>query len=217
VKKSEATRQKILEAALRLFRKRGFERTTMRDVAKAAGVALGAAYYYFPSKDALVLAYYDGTQEAHTKLAREGMKLADSLEGRLRVLFHTKLDGIERDRKLLSALFRSVGDPSSELSIFSKQAKRVRDESIALFQEALEPEDLPPELRTTLSLAFWSLSMGLVLYFIHDTSPKQEKTRRLIDDSVALLTSLMPVAPLLAPASSAVLAVLRDAGLSPDQ
>lgn len=214
MKKSEATKKKILEAALRLFRKRGFERTTMRDVAKAAGVALGAAYYYFPSKDALVLAYYDTTTETHMLEARVGMEMADSLEGRLRVIFHTKLDGIARDRKLLSALFRSVGDPSSELSIFSAQAKRVRDESIAIFREALEKENLPPELRETLALAFWSLSMGLVLYFIHDESPKQEKTRQLIDDSVALVTAMMPVVPLLAPASSSVMSVLRNAGLT---
>src|SRR5438105_4484562 len=166
--KSEATRQRILEAALALFRKRGFERTTMRDVAKAAGVALGAAYYYFPSKDALVLAYYGSTQDAHSRVAREAMQDAPLLESRLRIVLHTKIDTIERDRKLLSALFKSVGDPSSELSVFSKQAKKVRDDSIALFHEALAPEELPAELKTTLALAFWSLSMGLVLFFIHD-------------------------------------------------
>lgn len=214
MKKSDATRKKILEAALRLFRKRGLERTTMRDVAKAAGVALGAAYYYFPSKDALVLAYYDTTQEGHTAEARAGMAMADSLEGRLRVIFHTKIDGIARDRKLLSALFRSVGDPASELSIFSTQAKRVRDESIALFLEALAPEELPAELRQTLALAFWSLSMGLVLFFIHDTSPNQEKTRALIDDAIVLIGSMMPMTPLLAPVGTSVLGVLRNAGLS---
>src|SRR5207302_686077 len=117
-KKSEATREKILEAALRLFRKRGFERTTMRDIASAAGVAVGAAYYYFRSKDAVVLAYYARTQDAHTALAREAMKRAASVDGRLRAVLHTKIDTIERDRKLLSALFRSIGDPSSELSVF---------------------------------------------------------------------------------------------------
>ncbi len=213
MKKSEATRQKILEAALRIFRKRGFERTTMRDVAEAAGVALGAAYYYFASKDALVLAYYASTQELHGALAREKMKLADSLEARLRIVLHTKLDTIERDRKLLSALFRTVGDPASELSIFGKKTKAVRDDSIALFHEALAAENLPEELRSALGLAFWSLSMGLVLYFIHDKSRKQEKTRRLVDQSVALLSSMMPMAPLLAPMGTSVLAILREAGL----
>jgi AcrR family transcriptional regulator len=212
--KSEATKQKILEAALKLFRKRGFERTTMRDVAKAAGVALGAAYYYFPSKDALVLAYYDGTQDAHGAVAREAMKDAPALDARLRIVLHTKIDTIEKDRKLLSALFRSVGDPSSELSIFSTQAKRVRDESIALFHEAFALEELPQELKTTLALAMWSLSMGLVLFFIHDESPKHEKTRLLIDRSVELVTSMMPMAPLLGPVGSSVLAVLREADLT---
>jgi AcrR family transcriptional regulator len=214
MKKSEATREKILEAALRLFRKRGFDRTTMRDVAAAADLAVGAAYYYFPSKDALVLAYYDRTQEAHTTLAREGMKQATSLDGRLRAVLHTKIDTIERDRKLLSALFRSIGDPTSELSIFASKTRRVRDESIALFREALAPENLPPELETSLALAFWSMSMGLVLFFIHDESPKHRKKRLLVDRSVELVAPMLPMAPLLAPMGAPLLATLREVGLT---
>ena len=52
--KAEETRNRILDAALRLFRERGFAQTTMRDVATEAGVATGAAYYYFRSKEELV-------------------------------------------------------------------------------------------------------------------------------------------------------------------
>src|SRR6202044_2561994 len=62
IKKSEETRTRILEAALGVFRERGFERATMRDVAAAAGVAVGAAYYYFESKDAIVMAFYERSQ-----------------------------------------------------------------------------------------------------------------------------------------------------------
>ncbi len=214
MKKSDVTREKILEAALRLFRKRGFDRTTMRDVADAAGLAVGAAYYYFPSKDALVLAYYDRTQEAHTALARAGMKQASTLDGRLRAVLHTKIDTIERDRKLLSALFRSIGDPASELSIFASKTRRVRDESIALFREALEPEQLPPELATSIALALWSLSMGLVLFFIHDESAHHKKTRMLVDRSVELVAPMLPMAPMLAPMGAPLLATLREAGLT---
>jgi len=214
MKKSEATREKILEAALRLFRKRGFERTTMRDVAKAAGLAVGAAYYYFPSKDALVLAYYDRTQGAHSTLARRQMQQAESTAERLRAVLHTKFDTIERDRKLLSALFRSVGDPTSDVSIFAGKTRRVRDESIALFREALEPEKLPRDVEEPLALAFWSLSMGLMLYFIHDESPHHDKTRALIDRSVEIFAPMLPMAPMLAPMGAPVLAALREAGLA---
>jgi AcrR family transcriptional regulator len=55
---SKETREKILEAALELFRERGFEETTMREIATRARVASGLAYYYFASKDAIVLAFY---------------------------------------------------------------------------------------------------------------------------------------------------------------
>ena len=56
--KSEATRARILQAALAVFRESGFHAATMREIAASAGVALGAAYYYFDSKNAIVLAFY---------------------------------------------------------------------------------------------------------------------------------------------------------------
>jgi len=65
--KGETTRQQILDTALRLFRERGFDEATMRDIASEAGVSLGNAYYYFPSKEAIVLAYYDLVQTEHAR------------------------------------------------------------------------------------------------------------------------------------------------------
>ena len=63
--KAEGTRERIVDAALELFREKGFDETTMRDIAAAAGVATGAAYYYFRSKEELVMAFYARTaQEA---------------------------------------------------------------------------------------------------------------------------------------------------------
>ena len=51
---SEETRRLILDTALRLFRERGLDETTMRDIAAGAGLSLGAAYYYFRNKEAIV-------------------------------------------------------------------------------------------------------------------------------------------------------------------
>jgi len=62
VKKSDETRARILEAALAVFRERGFSSATMREIAAHAKVAVGAAYYYFDSKDAIVMAFYERTQ-----------------------------------------------------------------------------------------------------------------------------------------------------------
>src|SRR5262249_33835522 len=85
----QATRRQIVETALDLFRDHGFEDTTMRDIAGRAGLSLGAAYYYFPSKEAIVGAYYDYVQEAHQTQARDACAKARDLRGRLRAAFHT--------------------------------------------------------------------------------------------------------------------------------
>ncbi|MCC7062411.1 MAG: helix-turn-helix transcriptional regulator, partial [Planctomycetes bacterium] len=61
--KGERTKERILQAALELFRELGYEATTMRMVADAAKVSLGNAYYYFASKDLLLQAFY---HEVHT-------------------------------------------------------------------------------------------------------------------------------------------------------
>ncbi|MBW2465654.1 MAG: helix-turn-helix transcriptional regulator, partial [Deltaproteobacteria bacterium] len=45
----ERKRALILETALSCFRDKGFDETTMRDIAREAGISLGAAYHYFPS------------------------------------------------------------------------------------------------------------------------------------------------------------------------
>ena len=60
--RGEQTRQLILETALRLFRERGYAETTMRAIAKEAGVAVGNAYYYFDSKEHLIQGFYDRNQ-----------------------------------------------------------------------------------------------------------------------------------------------------------
>src|SRR5262245_49376735 len=60
--KRDATRQRLLDRALALFQQHGVEATTMRDIARAASLSLGAAYYHFPSKDALIFAYYEANQ-----------------------------------------------------------------------------------------------------------------------------------------------------------
>src|ERR1700735_4199921 len=99
IKKSEETRTRILEAALAVFRERGFERATMRDVAAAAGVAVGAAYYYFESKDAIVMAFYERSQSEMRPQIEVLLDKSKSLETRLRSIISTKFECFGPHRK----------------------------------------------------------------------------------------------------------------------
>src|ERR1700687_1660044 len=82
--RAEDTRRKIYEAAMEMFREKGFEETTMRDIAAKAGVALGGAYYYFSSKDAIVLAFYAEMQEVSNRPVLESLSAEKKLKERIR-------------------------------------------------------------------------------------------------------------------------------------
>src|SRR5215211_6091047 len=70
----EATRRRLLQEAIRLFGKRGFEGTSLESVASAAGVRKQTLLYYFPTKDALLEACVIETSE------RVGSALASALD-----------------------------------------------------------------------------------------------------------------------------------------
>ena len=216
--KGKLSRSTILDTALQLFRTRGFDQTTMRDVARAAGVALGAAYYYFPSKDAIVQAYYDSVHAQHVDLVRAA--LVDprlSLRERLGVAFHAKLDILANDQKLLGTIFRYTGEPDHPLSCFGSATRATRQNSIALFAEVLAGESFPDDLRESLPVAFWGLHMAMLLFFIYDRSPQQKRTRKFVDGVLDLVVSLLGIAKsaLLKPFRGKLFSLLRDVDLLP--
>jgi len=214
---SEATRRHILETALALFRDRGFEETTLRDIAGAADLSLGAAYYYFNSKEAIVGAYYDYVQREHLTRAREAFGRATTLRERLRAALHTKIDIMQDDRRLLRALFRYGGEPDHPLSWFGAATRNKRLYSIAVFEEALAAERLPDDVRAAAPTLLWTLHMGVLLYFLYDDSAGQRRTRNLIDAAVDFTVDVKRLATsaLLRPLRRRVMNILRDAGLLP--
>ena len=219
-KKSEETRQQILATALQLFRKKGFERTTMRDVARGAKLSLGASYYYFPSKEAIVMAYYDYVQREHRRRAEAELPKAKTLRERLAIAFHTKLEILRHDRDLLSALFRYGGERDHPLSWFGPATRDQREESMAVFRAAIANEKLPRDVRDLAPLVLWTLHMGVILFFVYDSSPHERRTRKLIDDALDLTVQVLGMIsnpllqPVLRPTREKILKMLRDAGLS---
>jgi len=217
--KSAATQAHILSTALVIFRRKGLDDTTMREIAREAKVALGAAYYYFSSKEAIVQEYYDSVASEHAQRIQEAFASGKmDLEARLRSVFHSKLEILHQDRKLLGALFRYTGEPAHPLSAFGPATSHNRQKSMALFQAALAGEKLPEDLREGMPLALWAMQMLLLLYFIYDESPQQQRTHMLIDSSVALFVRLLSLIqfPLLKPFRGAIVTLLRDAGLFPE-
>jgi AcrR family transcriptional regulator len=215
--KGEQTRTAIFESALELFRDRGFDNTTMQDIAAAAGVAKSAAYYYFPSKEAIVTAYYDAIQSEQERLCTIVFAQTNDLRKRLEAALMTKFDLAQDDRKLLGIIFRYAGESSHPLSCLGEATSAVRYRAMRSFSEALSIERLPKDLDQLLPLALWSLQMGLLVLFLYDSTKGQQRTRRLASGALDLTEKLLMLAklPILKPVRKRLLTLLDEADLLP--
>jgi len=213
--KGETSRRHILDTALLLFRERGFDEATMRDIASEANVSLGNAYYYFESKEAIVLAYYDMVQTEHARRVHEAFPDQKDFKTRLLTLLHSKLDILKDDRPLLGALFRYTGYPDHPLSFLGSTAKAMQKQCCDLFAEAFSVEKAPDDLRKLAPTLLWAMHMGILLYFLYDKSPEQQRTRRLVNGSVEFVMMFLSLArnPLARPIRKRVTNLLSESGL----
>jgi|HubBroStandDraft_6_1064221.scaffolds.fasta_scaffold478390_1 AcrR family transcriptional regulator len=211
--RAEDTRRKIYETAMELFREKGFEPTTMRDIAAKAGVALGGAYYYYSSKDAIVLAFYREMQERSNRPVLEALAGRKKLHERIRCVLDKRLELLAPNRKFCAALFRHAPDGADPLSPFSDDTRLIREAAIEHMRIAVEGSDakVPSDLKPRLPYLLWLYQMALIMFWLYDRSPNQEHTQRLMDKSLGLLVNLLRLSalPLTKPLRKAVLELVE--------
>lgn len=212
--KAERTRAAILESALSLFRERGFDATTMREVARRAGVSSGNAYYYFASKDHLVQGFYAESHLDHLSVCDERLDATKDFKQRLLAVLTTKLDTSEPYHRFAGQLFKTAGDPKSPLHPFSPESAPVRDDCIALMARVVDGSSLkvPADLRAELPYLLWLHLMGIVLFWIHDDSPGRRRSYRLVERTTEIVARLVSLAsnPLLLPLRKAALKLMAE-------
>jgi AcrR family transcriptional regulator len=211
--KAEETRTRILDAALRLFRDRGFEQTTMREVAAEAGVATGGAYYYFRSKEELVMAFYLRTSDQAQEPFAAAIAASKDLKKRIRAMIDLKFAQFAEHRELMVALLKAGVDPRDPLSPFGDETRDVRDATIAWYARAVEGSDVTvtKDLAPYVPRLLWLYHMGLIYFWIVDTSPGQRRTHRLVEATLDLVIQLLRASslPFMGPLRKRALKVLR--------
>jgi AcrR family transcriptional regulator len=215
--RAEDTRRKIYEAAMELFREQGFEPTTMREIAAKAGVALGGAYYYFSSKDAIVLAFYRDMQESSNEPVLAALASRKKLKDRIRCVIDKRLELLAPNRKFCAALFRHAPDAADPLSPFSDETRHIRQGAIEHMRIALEGSDanVPADLQPRLPYLLWIYQMALIMFWLYDRSPNQERTQRLTGKSLGLLVNLLRLSalPLMKPLRKSALELVDTVGV----
>lgn len=186
-----AARTRLYDTAIRLIGSRGYEATTMRDIAAEAGVSVGLLYRYFPNKQAVVIALYDQLSsefETHAATMPDG-KWRD----RFVFALHASLEALQPHRLALKALTPVlVGDP--EDGIFSARTAFARARVQQVFERAVtESSDAPnAAFAAALGRLFYLVHLMVLLWWLLDQSASQRTTFKL----VALTQQLLPAASL---------------------
>lgn len=219
-KKAGRTRSQLLATALRLFQTKGFEGATIREIAKAMDMSVGSAYYYFKSKDEIILAFYEETLHELQAIAPGINASTTDLGERMTKLINGKLEQLIPYKSFLNVLARSASDSSSPLSPFSNETTETREESIQIFRDALVGvrQKLPRSLEPYLAYLFWLYYMGIVFFWINDRSPQQKRTAILLKRTMAIIMQLTRVVtlPLMSGVLRPVVGLLEELGIAKD-
>ena len=186
-----AARERLYATAMQLIATRGYEATTLRDIANAAGVSVGLLYRYFPSKQAVVLALYDELSSAYAR------QTANMPEGKWRDRFlfamTVSLDVLAPHRLALCALTPIlVGDPQEGIFSESTAFSRLRVQQV--FELAVvQSNDAPkPPLAAALGRLLYLVHLAVLLWWLLDKSGHQRATKTLM----SITQQLLPTAAL---------------------
>jgi AcrR family transcriptional regulator len=212
--KAARTRSAIIDAALRLFRERGYDATTMRAIASEAGVSVGNAYYYFESKEQLIQGFYDRAQVDHASAARPVLERETDLAARIVGVGEAWLEVMEPYRPFAGKFFKNAAEPTSPLSPFSAESTPARDAAVALWTEVLDGSDakIPKRIRPELPELLWLYFMGIVLFWVHDPTPDVSATRRVLQRTAPLVVRAIALTrlPVMRTLLDDVVALIQD-------
>lgn len=194
--KGERTRERIRQTALRSFRARGYDATTVRLIAQEAGVSLGSTNYHFPSKNHLVQELYlEVTGEFHAT-AIERMAGTNDFVERLRIAYLTGLEVLETYHDFGPGFLTAAVSPRSPINPLSGESEPALSEAVAVFRAVIDgsakhgiPADMVDELPEALTVGY----LLLALFFTYDRSPAQERTRRLLSVILRLVAPALPL------------------------
>jgi len=180
--RGEETRQRIIDAALRLFEEKGYAKTTMRAIAAEAGVSVGNAYYYFASKEHLIQGFYERIQTLHQARAVEVITGEQSLSQRWMAMELAFIDVSAPYHQFAGKFFAIAAEPASPLSPFSDESQLARQASIDIMGRLVSDNRTKGDKRlmTELPELLWLAHLGIVLFWVHDRTPDQQRTRLLI-------------------------------------
>jgi AcrR family transcriptional regulator len=188
-------RRRIVEAALALFRTRGFEQTTTRAIARRARIAEGTVFNYFPTKDDIALEFFH-QEVAHAIAAvRADRRLARApLDEQLFALIQHQLEYLAPHERFIGAAFVRALNPGSGLNPINLKSRAIQTDYLLfvreLFERSAASGAIAPLGWWTPEI-YWIYYMGVLLFWLNDPSPGKQSTLAFLDRSLKFGVALL--------------------------
>lgn len=190
--RSQRSRLRVLEAAVSLFAEKGYEGTSFQAISERAGVSVGLACRYFPTKEHLALGLY---QRLALDLEEWATEMPEgTLCQRFGALMRAKLVLLTPHRAALTVLAVKALDPSGRAGVLSPSAEVTRSRVLGVFALAVSgASDAPPKERTAVvTRLLYGAHLALILLWVNDASPSQSATMEALSLVESMLSFLPP-------------------------
>jgi AcrR family transcriptional regulator len=169
-RKALVTRQRLIEAAARLFARQGYEQTSVRDLGQELGMTTGAIYRHFRNKAELLAAAVADSIMGQVDRP-SGAPEPDSYRQGAAQLLATHPDQAALRALLLDSATAAKSDPAVRERLREVQHERLsawtevarRDQAAGLLNAGVEPE--------TLVKMLWAMEFGLVIFEVFGLEP----------------------------------------------
>jgi AcrR family transcriptional regulator len=154
-------KEQIIQAAIRVFSRKGIEATRMEEIAAEAGMSIGGVYWYFKSKDDVVMAILDWLLEEDRRLMETMTQGRGTVKERLLTYTDDYLEGVVQYQPVLDELYSQASHNPEINRRIQEDYSAFRSALIRLIEQGLERGELKPVNVPVLALTIMALHDGM--------------------------------------------------------
>ncbi|MFI9238931.1 TetR/AcrR family transcriptional regulator [Streptomyces sp. NPDC053079] len=179
------TRERIQKTALDLFVSRGYEKTSLREIAEELGVTKAALYYHFKTKEDILTALSDQLGEPVDELIAWGRSQPPTLETKRELL--RRYSAVLKDAAPLYRILQENQATLRELAV----GERLKDRVVS-FSRLIQAGETPVATQVRFSSAMLTVHFGALALETLQGDPEEKRTA-LLDVALEIMDSTAPV------------------------
>lgn len=185
---SEERRRQIIEAAISVFARRGFHKTRMDDIAEESKISKGLLYWYFKSKDEIIVGILDALIGFELGDLKNLPASAGTARERLEIFmghYIEELDSMERIRPIMYEFYSLAMRDKNLQKFLNHVLDGYLDTLVPIFQQGVERGEFRPIDPMQAALAAGAILEGTVLIWVFD--PHRVKLKEQVEFGIQML------------------------------